>query len=231
MGFFDFLRSKPTDKKLTKQLVNYVYDSIQNEKGIRVEDAICLIATIVAERCIITANEYAINKHDFEPGSAIFSDRINELLAGPVAVSDWNDLPSESVFGTIRDKIKSRFTIASFPSITAIFENYAQNVGTAEWGNIYLTVPEDHKPFLLPLRAGYESRKYIEKHMKLESDKQSLSIALNALTQILIDTKAAINPSIALSLTFELINGMSKTATMTDDKMEELNSKLNDQKI
>ncbi|WP_430412002.1 hypothetical protein [Kordia sp.] len=227
MGLFDFLSSKPTEKKQTEKLVNYVYNIVKNDSGVRVEDAICLSATIVAERCIVLADEYNINKHDFEPGSAIFSDKINELLAGSVAVENWSDVPSESIFGTIRDKIKSKFPIASFPSVIAIFENYAQYVGTAEWGNIPLTVPKDNAPFLFPLRAGYESRKYVEKHVSSENNTQSLSIAINALTHILIETKTAINSSVALSLTFELINGMSKMATMTDDKMNELNATLN----
>ena len=84
MGIFDFL-TKPSDEKLTKKLVNYVYNSIQTDKGVRVEDALCVISTIVAERCIEVANEFSINEHEFEPGSAVFSDKINEILVGPVA--------------------------------------------------------------------------------------------------------------------------------------------------
>ena len=45
MGIFDFL-TKPSDEKLTKKLVNYVYNSIQADKGVRVEDAICVMSTI-----------------------------------------------------------------------------------------------------------------------------------------------------------------------------------------
>ncbi|AXP81919.1 hypothetical protein CJ739_2854 [Mariniflexile rhizosphaerae] len=222
MGIFDFFSSKPTDEKLTKKLVNFVYDSIQTKNGVRVEDAICLISTIAAERCIEVANEFSIHEHEFEPGAAVFSDKINELLVGPNIVENWNDLPSESVFGTIRNKIVPKFDIKNFPTLISIFESYAQNVGELEWGNINLTIPIDNKPFLLPLQAGYESRKYFEKNINLESNKKSLQIAINALTHILHETKMALDSKIALTLTFELINGMSKTATMTEKKMEEL---------
>lgn len=220
MGLFDFFNSKPTDEKLTKKLVNFVYDSIQTKKGVRVEDAICLISTIVAERCIEVTNEFSIHEHEFEPGSAVFSDKINELLAGPIVVENWNELPAESVFGTIKNSIVSKFDIKNFPTLIAIFESYAQNIVESEWGNLNLTIPIDHKPFLLPLRAGFESRKYFEKNINLESTEKSLQIAINALTDILLETRMALDSKIALTLVFELINGMSKTATMTVKKME-----------
>lgn len=222
MGFFDFLNSKPTDEKLTKKLVNFVYNSIQTEKGVRVEDAICLISTIVAERCIEVANEFSINEHDFVPGSAVFSEKINELLVGEVAVENWNELPKECVFAKIKSKIDSHFDNSSFPSLTGIFENYAENVGKTEWGNLNLSIPEDNKPFFLPLQVGYETRKFIDKNINLENSEKTLQIAINAIGKILIETKMALDSSIALVMTFEIINGMSKTATMTDKKMAEL---------
>jgi len=227
MGIFDFLRSEPTDEKLTKKLVDFVYNSIQTKKGVRVEDAICLISTIAAERCIELVNEFSINEHDFEPGSAVFSDKINEILLGPIIIENWNDLPVESVFGTIKDKIISKFDIENFPSLKGIFESYAQNIGESEWGNLNLSVPNNHTPFLLPLQAGYESRKYFEKKINIKSNDKSLQIAINALVHILLETRMALDSKIALSLTFELLNGMSKTATMTEGKMRELKTEMN----
>jgi hypothetical protein len=222
MGFLDFLNSKPSDEKLTKKLVNFVYNSIQTEKGVRVEDAICLISTIVAERCIEVTNEFSINEHDFEPGSAVFSEKINELLVGQIAVEKWNELPKDCVFARIKSKIDTHFDNSTFPSLTGIFENYAENVGETEWGNLNLPIPEDNKPFFLPLRIGYETRKFIDKNINLENNEKTLQIAINSIGRILIETKMALDSSIALVMTFEIINGMSKTATMTDKKMTEL---------
>ncbi|REG83139.1 hypothetical protein C8N25_119103 [Algoriphagus antarcticus] len=42
------------------------------------------------------------------------------------------------------------------------------------------------------------------------------------MAMILIETKMALYPAITLTMVFEIINGMSKTATMTDKRMEEL---------
>jgi hypothetical protein len=225
MGFLDIFNSKPTDEKLTKKLVEFVYNSIQTKKGVRVEDAICLISTIVAERCIKVTNEFSIDEHDFEPGSAVFSEKINKLLVGQIAVENWNDLPKECVFSRIKSKIDSHFDNRFFPSLTKIFENYAENIGKAEWGNLNLPIPDDNKPFLLPLQVGYETRKFIDKNINLENNEKTLQIALNVLGEILIETKMALDSSIALVMTFEIINGMSKTATMTDKKMAEVQSR------
>lgn len=222
MGIFDFLNSKPSDEKLTKKLVEFVYNSIQTDRRVRVEDAICLISTIVAERCIEVTNEFSINEHEFVPGSAVFSEKINELLVGQIAVENWNDLPKECVFARIKNKINSHFDNSTFPSLTGIFENYAKNIGKTEWGNLNLSIPEDNKPFFLPLQVGYETRKFIDKNINLENNEKTLQITINAIARILIETKMALDSSIALTLTFEIINGMSKTATMTDKKMTEL---------
>ncbi|MCK8521473.1 hypothetical protein M0D21_07835 [Aquimarina sp. D1M17] len=226
MGIFDFLNSKPSVEKLTRRIVNFVYNAVQTEKGVRVEDAICVMATIVAERCITTANEFSIYEHDFEPGSAVFSEKMNELLVGPVAVDHWNDLPPESVFARIKRKLNSHFDKVPFPSLQTIFETYAKNVGASEWGYLTLSVPDENKPFILPLQAGYETRKYVDQNINLESDEKTLRIVINALCHILIETKTALDASISLALTFEIINGMSKTATMTDKKMMELQAEM-----
>ncbi|WP_420400270.1 hypothetical protein [Flagellimonas sp.] len=226
MGIFDFL-TKPSDEKLTKKLVKYVYTSIQTDKGVRVEDALCAMSTIVAERCIEVANEFSINEHEFEPGSAIFSEKINEILVGPVAVENWDELPQESVFATIKRKINSHFDDSSFPDLPGIFENYAKNVGETEWGNLSLTIPDDNKPFFLPLQAGYETRKFVDKNINLENNEKTLKIVIDAIAHVLIETKMALASNVALTLTFETINGMAKTATMTDKKMTELQSEIN----
>lgn len=222
MGFLDFFKPKPTDEELTSKLVNFVYNSIETKKGVRVEDAICLISTIVAERCIVVANDYCINEHEFEAGAAVFSEKINEILVGPVAVENWSELPKDCVFGMIKSKIESNFAINGFPELKSIFEKYAQSVGHSEWGKIALSVPEGNKPFLLPLQVGYESRTYVDKNINQGSELKCLHITINALARILIETKMALDPSVALTLTFELINGMSKTATMTDKRMAQL---------
>lgn len=226
MGFFDFLNSKPSVDKLTNQLVNHVFSIIQTDKGVRVEDAICVMATILAERCIKVTNEFSIYSHDFEPGSTVFSERINELLVGPSSFKKWEDLPTDCMFRRMKLKLNSNFDSSLFPSLDNIFVSFAENIGESEWGNLKLSVPRDNLPSILPLQAGYETRKYVDEKINVVDDEYTLRVVINAMCSILIETKKAIDPSIALALTFEIINGMCKTATMTEIKMQELKADL-----
>lgn len=222
MGLIDLLSSQATDRKITKKLVDFIYDRVQNERGIRIEDAICSIATLVGERCIECAGEYTIDAHDFKPGSVIFSEKINEVLVGAVTAKNWTELPKESVFGAVKTKLEPTFNAQDFPDLLGIFKNHSENSGSVVWGNVPLSVPAGNKPSILPIRVAYETRGFVQKDINLWSSEKSLQISVDALVQILMDSKAAIASPIALLLAFETVNGVSKMATMTDKKMQEL---------
>lgn len=54
------------DKKLSDMLVQFVIKCLQdNSNRVRAEDAICLISTIVAERCIDAAGDYDLRNHEY----------------------------------------------------------------------------------------------------------------------------------------------------------------------
>ncbi len=226
MGIFDFFNSKPSVQKLTNKLVEHIFTIIQTEKGVRVEDAICVIATIVAERCIKIADEFSIDNHEFEPGSPVFSEKINEILFGPKNTEEWDDLPTESVFRQMKLKLNSHFKSDFFPPLVNTIESFAKNVGETEWGNLKLSVSEDNRPFILPLQAGYETRAFVEREINIVDDEYTLRVVINAMCSVLIVTRKALEPLTALTLTFEIINGMSKTATMTHKKMAELQAEV-----
>lgn len=226
MSPFSIFKSKPSDEKLTKKLVNFVYDTVNTPgRGVRVEDAICLMACIVGERTIEMAGEFSIHSHEFTPGAMVFSDKVNEKLIGPVSTNDWNAIPKQSVFGSVKQEIGYHFDDSDFPPITMIFKKFAESAGEEqEWGNISLSVPDDHMPFYLPLRAGYESRPFVDKHILQDDKERCLRITQYALSHILIETKAVLAPSVTLPLAFELVNGVSKTAPLTEEKYEEVKS-------
>ena len=112
---------------------------------------------------------------------------------------------------------------ADFPGPAAVFRHYAANVGKAsDWGHAPLSVPDKHKPSLIPLKVGYESRPAIDRLMApLGDDKQrALLAATLGLAQLLEAVHDAIEPRIALTLAFETVNGMAKTAPMTAAAMK-----------
>ena len=45
---FNLFKRKPNEIKIAHEIEKFVFDGVQNEKGIRVEDVILVMATIVA---------------------------------------------------------------------------------------------------------------------------------------------------------------------------------------
>src|SRR5262245_5251526 len=65
---------------------------------VRVEDLLTAGAAIAGEACIAAAGEFDPESHNFVPGSAVLSDRINEVLCANAR--DWAKT-GDSVFGII----------------------------------------------------------------------------------------------------------------------------------
>jgi hypothetical protein len=205
---------------LAAKLVQLVVNSLRDDKGVRAEDAICVLATVVGERCIDAAGDYDLRRHTLTPGSRVFSDQVNYLVSGDVASADLAEISASSVVGILRDRLVGRsYDRADFPALSAVFRGFAAKVGTAAaWGTVPLSVPERHQPSLIPLRIGYETRPAVDKVLSpLGGDKQRiLRTAVLALAQLLEAVRQAIDPKIALRLALELVNGMAKTAPMTE---------------
>jgi hypothetical protein len=185
---------------------------------IHVEDLISAAAAIVGEKCIEAAGDFNPRDHQFSPGQRVFSQKANELFSGD---KDINDAPTDSVVGVLCDKLLSNgFTKSDFPpSLKEIFTYFAANVGKPEdWGKVPLSIPKDNYPFIMPLRAAYELRLTVDKLFAPLGDdhKQKLQAATLALAETLCKTRDVLNRQIAIKLALETVNGMSKTAPMTD---------------
>lgn len=225
MGLFDRFKTKPnepSDAPLRKQLVDFVIGSLTSKDGrVRVEDAISASATIVAERCIDLAGEYPLRDHEFTPGSHVFSDKINTLICGDQTALE--ETPADSVVGMLRDRLDSAvYPASAFPDLGEIFKTFASGIGSVEWGRVPLSVGQDHLPFVLPLRVGYESRSIVDQMLaSIREDRvRCLSVATGSLADLLMMVASAIDRKLALVLALETINGMAKTAPMTEKAMK-----------
>src|SRR5436309_3263500 len=166
MSFLDRLRKhsgeRPAaaiDLTLRQKLVELVLDILRDQNGrIRVEDAISAAATVVGERCIDAAGDFALRDHELTPGSRAFSTRVNELICGDVSDGGVDQIPKDSIVGVLRSQLDPRvYTDADFPPLSEVFQQYAARVGEpVDWGKVPLSVGEDHLPFVPPLRVGYE---------------------------------------------------------------------------
>ena len=160
MGLFErFRRSTDIDQPIRQKLVDLVLSALRDRDGrIRAEDAISAAATIVGERCIDAAGDFPLRGHELPPGSRAFSTRANELISGDVSEGGVRQIPADSIVGVLRARLDSRlYADSEFPDLWEVFRQYAARIGdAADWGKVPLSVPENHLPFIPPLRVGYE---------------------------------------------------------------------------
>jgi hypothetical protein len=224
MGLFDrFRKPADVDQPIRQKLVDLVLDTLRDQKGIRVEDAISAAATIVGERCIDAAGDFPLRDHELTPGSRAFSTRANELICGDVSEGGVSQIPADTIVGVLRARLDSRlYSDAEFPNLAEVFRQFAARVGDpGDWGKVPLSVPQDHVPFILPLQIGYETRARVDDILaSIRTDKaRCLRIATESLAEILTQVASAIEHKLALTLAIETINGMAKTAPMTERAM------------
>jgi hypothetical protein len=216
--------SATTEESCAQALFKTLAESLTKNGRTRAEDLITASASIAAELCIEVAGNFNPRNHKFVPGSRVFSDKVNELLAGNS--DDIETAPAESIVGTLRDKLLvAGYTSADFPSLKTVFEHFAANVGKpSDWGKVPLSVSEENKPSVLPLRVAYETRATVDRVFhSLVSPPLKLRAATLTLAEVLIAVQHVIKKNTALLLALETVNGMAKTAPMTDDAIASAN--------
>jgi hypothetical protein len=116
------------------------------------------------------------------------------------------------------------YSDTEFPELSEVFRQFAARIGDpADWGRVPLSVPDDHLPFVPPLRIGYETRARVDDILaRARNDKaRCLRIATDALAEILAMVASAIDHKLALTIAIETINGMAKTAPITERAMQQ----------
>jgi hypothetical protein len=187
---------------------------------IRVEDLISASAAVVGEAAIAEVGDFDPRRHTYVPGTRVFSTNVNRLLCDDKSLEE---APPDSIVGTLREKLNGcGFALSDFPDLTEVFKYFAANIGKEEdWGTVPLSVPQQHYPFLLPLRVAYQSRAIVDQSLApLGGDNsQRLRATILGLAKALCETRDILNRTIATTLALETVNGMAKTAPMTDATM------------
>lgn len=221
-GYADLDLSVQQEDVAARQLTAFLIEQLKDRDGrVHAEDMISGAAAIVGERCIDAAGEFSSRSHTFTPGSRVFSDKINDLLCGESLALET--LSPSSVFGVLRDRLLgSGYDAEDFPSVEDVFRNFAARIGDpSDWGRVPLTVPAANYPFMMPLRVAHETRAAVDAMFAAFHDdrERCLRVSTIALAQALIAVREAIERRVALLLAFETVNGMAKTAPMTDDAL------------
>jgi hypothetical protein len=153
----------------------------------------------------------------------VFSTKANDLISGD---TDFDEAPADSIIGILKEKLTScGFNKADFPVLKDVFTYFAANVGKVEdWGKVPLSVPKDNHPLIKPLRAAYELRPTVDKIFAPLGDnrQQKLHAVTLMLAETLCKTRDMLGRRIATTLAIETVNGMAKTAPMTDAAMAKL---------
>jgi hypothetical protein len=192
---------------------------------IRVEDLLSAAAAACGEACIAAAGDFDLEHHAFTPGAPVLSDRVNAILCGDAR--DWV-AAATSVFGIIRGgALAQGYVEDDFPPIDEPIRTFVDGIGgdavPTAWGFVPLTVPEDHRPFVQPLRQAFELRapvRAIFAAHQILSGEWPPTCAF-ALVVELARVREAIDHRVAVRIVLETVNGMAKTAPMTDRHMRE----------
>jgi hypothetical protein len=191
---------------------------------IRVEDLLTAGGAVCGEACIAAAGEFDPESHNFVPGSAVLSDRINELLAANAG--DWSKT-GDSVFGRIHAGALARgYSQADFPDLADIFRVYVSLLGGGEaerWGFVGLSVPQEHWPRVAPLRYAYELRAPVREILARFGVPRTAwpAACAGALVNELGPVHGSVDPAVAIRIVLETTNGMAKMAPMTDGHFQE----------
>lgn len=177
-------------------------------------------AAIVGEAAIAEAGDFDPRNHDSPPGARVFSTAINRLLCDDKSL---DESPPDSIVGDLRDRLLAcGFGPSDLPDLESVFKYFAANIGEKEdWGRVPLSIPPQHHPFVQPLRVAYETRAMVERSLAaLGGDTaKRLKATTAALARSLCETRDVIPRIIATTLAIETVNGMAKTAPMTDASM------------
>lgn len=214
-----FWNKKPAPvESCARTLYEALAKALTRNGRIRVEDLISAAAAIVGERCIEASGDFNPRHHEFVPGQRVLSAKANVLFSGD---KDINEAPADSVVGILYNKLLDcGFTKSDFPSsLKEIFTFFVANIGKPEdWGKVPLSIPRDNHPFIMPLRAAYEMRATVDKIFAPLGDaaEQKLRAATLAMVETLCKTRDVLHRPVAIILALETVNGMAKTAPMTD---------------
>jgi hypothetical protein len=190
---------------------------------IRVEDLLSAAAAACGEACLAAAGEIDPEQHDLTPGSAVLSDRVNTILVADAP--DWASAAT-SVFGIIRGgALAQGYAASDFPPIDEPIRFYvaALGGGGTPWGFVPLSVPDEHRPSVQPLRQAYELRAavrdvFAEQRMPKSEWPPACAFAL---VIELARVRDAVDHGVATRIVLETVNGLAKTVPMTERHMRE----------
>lgn len=213
-------RTKDPIERCADKLYAALKGAVAQGGRLRVEELISAAAALVGEAAIAKAGDFNPRQHEMVPGTRALSTRINALICADKAL---HEAPAESIAGDLRDRlIAGGFVLSDFPVLNDVFAYYAAHIGKKEdWGRVPLSIPKANLPYALPLMVACNCRSIVDRSLAPLGDDtgKRLRAVTAMLARALCETREALARKVALALAVETLNGMAKTAPMTDEAM------------
>ena len=193
---------------------------------IRVEDLLSAAAAACGEACIAAAGDFDLEHHTFTPGAAVLSDRVNAILVADAP--DWG-AAATSVFGIIRGgALAQGYAAEDFPPIDEPMRLFVAAVGgdgTATPVGVRAAERAGRPPAVRAaaapgVRAAGRASGRSSPSTRCPPAEWPPTCAF-ALVIELARVRDAIDHGVAVRLVLETVNGMAKTAPMTERHMRE----------
>lgn len=208
-----------------QQLAQHAFEAVLDEDGVRVEEYVAVLAAATGEAAIVSAGLFDIENNDMAPGSGLFGAGINTMLSGdltdPAAIAAGG--PTSIVGLLIAELVPDTVPVAAFDVIPDLYEQVAGSMGSLEFGEVEISVPEGHRPFQPALRYAFQFRPAVD-HVASENavpDAERYRLCAAALAEAIRQTSEAIDVRVAVRLALDVIFGVAKRVPVPGSVAEE----------
>ena len=193
----------------------------QTDGGVRVEDYLAVLASMVGEAALAASGVIDINAHEFPPGAGLYADPINVVLSGDA--TELDDVPADSVLGIFAEELLPNLVDPeAIGTIASLYEHVAAHQGSVPWGHAAIRVTEEHAPFVMPIQAAFEMREAVDEVCRTHGvplAKRHVPCTL-ALCMGIHQVGASFDLDVAAVLSLDIVFTMAKMAPMTAQALE-----------
>ena len=209
---------------LSEQLAGFALSIVQDPetRGVRVEEYLTVLAAAAGEAVLASSGVIDIESNPMNPGGAILGAPINIVLSGDVM--SFAEVPADSAMGILIGRlVPDVFSLDQFGSVADVFKHVVEHIGQAEWGRVATSVPEQNQPGILPVKAAFDLRDAVtavQKALGLPLAQRYVP-CVHALAFALTQTRSAIEPNVALTLSLQVLFTMAKMVPVPKSAFDE----------
>ena len=197
-----------------------------DDQRVRAEDLLAVLAAATGEATLVDSGSIDIEGTDLIPGQGIFGPAINRVLSGDGTTPAEPELLT--VVGIMHSQlVPALVPEAAFPSVERLYRHVAEHVGASPWGTVAVTVPEAHRPHIIPIKCAFEMRPVVDDEAERlrfrvgpaddgrPTGWSRHGLGAMALASAISQTAATLDPRIATTLALEVSFGMAKMVPMS----------------